>query len=236
MAKEECETLPTVGIGPVARSASAIRDASSVRCLVCGESEFAAGPGGRLALGKPPQCCTCGSLERHRAMHALLTACRPLRASAWRCLTLGETMRPQSKLFRETVSGAGGRYDVGDEPFDIIAGVGHFERTTEDTISAVLLGLSSCLKQSGLLAFAHATSPPPPRTSRRQNGGWTVGADFGCLAARALPEFSILGLRIRDEPTGVLGPVTVLGLNEGPLVHLAARVQSAGGTAEFISI
>ncbi len=205
------------------------------RCVVCGSSAYAPGPGGRLAFGKPPQCSVCGSLERHRAMHALLTACKPLGAREWRCLALGETMRPQSRIFRETVLGGGG-HEVGGELFDIVAGVGHFERATQDTLSVALHDVSSRLKPTGLLVFAHAVAPPPARTSPKPNGGWSVGADFGCLAARALPEFSILGLRVRDEPTGVLTPATALALHEEALQHLAARVQNGGGAAEFISV
>ncbi len=204
-------------------------------CVVCGASAYAPGPGGRLAYGAPPQCKVCGSLERHRAMHALLAACKSIGAGDWRCLALGETMRPQSRIFRETVLGSAG-HEIGAEHFDIVSGVGHFERATQDSISAALHDLSLRLKPSGLLVFAHAMAPPPPRTSRKPKGGWSVGADFGCLASRALPEFSIISLRVRDEPTGVLTPATAMAMHEKPLQLLAERVQSAGGAAEFISI
>lgn len=41
-------------------------------CDVCGSDRFVPGPNGRLADGLPPQCADCGSLERHRAIHAVL--------------------------------------------------------------------------------------------------------------------------------------------------------------------
>jgi SAM-dependent methyltransferase len=42
-------------------------------CNICGGREFLPGPHGRLSVaGKPPRCKACGSLERHRAMRAVI--------------------------------------------------------------------------------------------------------------------------------------------------------------------
>jgi SAM-dependent methyltransferase len=42
-------------------------------CNICGGSEFSPGPHGRLSIaGKPPRCVNCGSLERHRAIRAII--------------------------------------------------------------------------------------------------------------------------------------------------------------------
>ncbi len=45
--------------------------ATGPRCPICGDNSYVPGPNGRLNGGKPPQCATCGSLERHRAIRAV---------------------------------------------------------------------------------------------------------------------------------------------------------------------
>lgn len=53
-------------------------------CNICGESEFVAGPNGRLcASGAPPRCAGCGSLERQRSLRGLLSRL-PSEMLAWR--------------------------------------------------------------------------------------------------------------------------------------------------------
>lgn len=46
-------------------------------CNICGGTEFEPGPSGRLYLGKPPQCASCQSLERHRVLRRLWDALPP---------------------------------------------------------------------------------------------------------------------------------------------------------------
>lgn len=46
-------------------------------CNICGGHTFSPGPRGRLSIeGKPPRCTVCGSLERHRAMRAVIDQIR----------------------------------------------------------------------------------------------------------------------------------------------------------------
>ena len=40
-------------------------------CSICGDMTYVPGPNSRLNAGKPPQCATCGSLERHRAIRSI---------------------------------------------------------------------------------------------------------------------------------------------------------------------
>lgn len=48
--------------------------ARSDTCAICGGRDFGPGPAGRLAVtGLPPCCRGCGSLERHRSLHHLLS-------------------------------------------------------------------------------------------------------------------------------------------------------------------
>src|SRR5690348_6798158 len=48
--------------------------ARSGTCAICGGRDFGPGPAGRLAVTGLPLCCRgCGSLERHRSLHHLLS-------------------------------------------------------------------------------------------------------------------------------------------------------------------
>src|SRR5690242_10849929 len=44
------------------------------KCNICGGDDFRPGPGGRLALGAPPHCIKCGSMERHRIIRNVYRA------------------------------------------------------------------------------------------------------------------------------------------------------------------
>ena len=68
-------------------------------CNICGSHSFVPGPRGRLANGRPPQCRDCGSLERQRVLHSVLSAANPVAKSTLACLAVGEDIRKESRVF-----------------------------------------------------------------------------------------------------------------------------------------
>lgn len=213
------------------RSGSDVPQDLVTKCTLCGAFAFGPGPNGRLANGRPPQCLKCGALERHRVLHALA----PLFAGFGprRCLIEGESCPALEQAFvgveksPERAEGEPGR-------FDVIVRFGAFNNDGS-TLSWPIAALFDRVTFRGIALIVHQIGPLPPRTTPGAHGEWRTGADFDWLASQAVPDASVLGLRLLDPATSVRVAVTAVSYNNELLTKLAAETERLHGVAIFAS-
>ena len=206
-----------------------------MRCPICGGASFEAGPGGRLVCDAAPLCIQCGSLERHRVLHDLLSFFHTIGSEKASCVTIGERPRNKNPGFARfehfdniaSIQGEGAHLIVGCELFS---------RADSVNPEAAISILCDHLEPEGLVLIMQASGPLSPRTQRRENSSWNLGADFAWLASLAAPDASILSGRGVDSVTNAAVAFTAISHNSKLLRDLALYLERSSGSATYISI
>lgn len=160
-------------------------------CNLCGSHSFVPGPNGRLASGRPPQCRDCGSLERQRILHDILSAATSVTKSKLTCLAVGEGIGRESKAF--------GKYfhlkthallekEFGEQ-CDVVIAIDPLKEAAVGSFDEYLSALVAPLKAEGVLLLIQAGTQERIRVLEE-------------LVRELLPE---VGLRMRMKRDAVTG-------------------------------
>lgn len=206
----------------------------SRHCPICGSRAFVPGPFGRISKGLGPQCHSCGSLERHRALFTLCSALNPSTATDYRCLVLGEALPKQFTLFADIThvpatrtefpEHVHGRFDI------IICGM-----TAETELVERLNALQLRIRTGGLIVFfgPNISKEKRSRLDPSKDSPVVIGTDFGLLIAETLSTMAILTLVISDAGTSETIPFVVASTDIGSLDALANVLARSGAIATF---
>jgi SAM-dependent methyltransferase len=133
-----------------------------IPCNICGGREFSPGPLGRLSTaGKPPRCTTCGSLERHRAMRAVIELFREanrfrryrlIRFSADPIVDDGWFRSVETSIFEGENSLDVQAIDRPDNAYDIVVCSHVLEHVADD--AKAIRELARILSKNGFLILA----------------------------------------------------------------------------------
>ncbi|HEY1093036.1 MAG TPA: hypothetical protein VGE47_18190, partial [Burkholderiaceae bacterium] len=132
-------------------------------CSICGALRFGAGPQGRRASnGSWPHCRQCGSLERHRALFAVVQALSAGAPTNPQVLYVSEAPVPGAALWRNPKQVVNAGAAKGKGPQDLIV-LDHGLELVRDDIAdfAVLAG---CLNDGGVIVAALGNPLGKPRT------------------------------------------------------------------------
>lgn len=184
-------------------------------CTICGSAAFRPGFRGRTGKnGLGPTCAGCGSVERHRIVHAILKALRP-RLAGMRALHFAPDASADPTWFRayepSTYGGPNSldimAIDRPDAAYDMALANHVIEHVPDD--QAAFKELLRVVGPSGLV---QVTLPSP--LSRLGSIDWGVaeafrnghyryyGGDCALRIKALVPETAILGIIGRDAVTG----------------------------------
>lgn len=108
------EPVPSSQPVPLTPAAAAAASAGTLRCNVCGGSQFGLGPRNRRSSnGRAPRCICCGALERNRVMRRVFDAVVAGRTQGERLLQFTADPGVPESWFREVrISAQGGKNEL----------------------------------------------------------------------------------------------------------------------------
>jgi SAM-dependent methyltransferase len=203
------------------------------RCDICGGNAFAPGPGDRLsALGTPPKCVACGSLERHRVLHRLLEALPDMLTKDAAALQVSREIAVSTQKFKEL--GSASRRSLNEivaiAQFDWVFAL-HVLDTVPDE-REFLQELLWRTKEGGVVVVA-VTGPPfraattelaTPAEDRHR----LYGSDFADHIAGLGLDLAIAEAVGADSVTALLVPIFLLCRQEARVVELLEPLSRAG--------
>ncbi|MEO0672430.1 MAG: methyltransferase domain-containing protein [Pseudomonadota bacterium] len=183
-------------------------------CSICGGQTFVPAFHGRLYRGQPPKCATCGSFERHRAVHGVFTQVQQ-EFEGFRALHFAPDASVNPKWFaryQPSTYGSGTSLDMmatglGDETFDLVVS-NHVLEHVSDDVAAIREQLR-ILTHEG---WVHFTVPLPMSWAETDDWGYPkadsndhyrgYGADMAGRLVRAIPEMTLAAILGTDPVTG----------------------------------
>ncbi|MGK7871395.1 glycosyltransferase [Falsiroseomonas sp. E2-1-a20] len=213
--------------------------ANAPRCDVCGGLAFQPGPGNRVRDGRPPQCSSCGSLERHRTLAKVLTRLPAGRLKETRALLVGGSTHGPWPIFPElvTLSALAPDARLGRHDFDwVIANA--VLRFADDDRMALRVLASSC-KPEGVLVISSGEPVRQLKTVELERRGprdpyRTYGTELGVILARTFPYMSVLGITSTDDATGVVDTLYVLTAVEETLADIDRTLREKPGVSTYL--
>ncbi|KRE12002.1 hypothetical protein ASE63_19985 [Bosea sp. Root381] len=122
-------------------------------CNLCGGTRFVPGPGGRMAGRQAPQCDECGSLERHRALAAVLDTWDGKDLARRSAICFGEALpKPLAQRFRSVRQARIGERVGGCHEMALVSGFA--AQAGGRDLAEVLGQAASSLSPDGMLLLA----------------------------------------------------------------------------------
>jgi len=193
-----------------------VESRAGVACPICGGTEFAPGPKGRMGPnGKMPRCAKCLSLERHRMFRIMFERLGVAGLGDMRAVQFSPDPTLDPRWFRSfelSVYGEGDSLDIAavdrpDGAYDMVACSHVLEHVADDR--RALNELLRIASPDGLLFLV---VPDPFREKKTRDWGFPkpekyghyriYGADFAERLGRYLPEQPVLAYMGEDPVTG----------------------------------
>lgn len=209
-------------------------------CRICGSTAFKPGHAGRTAIGGAlPTCANCGSTERHRIIHAMYEALKPL-TQQWRALQFapdGSLARTNFKALDVSIYGGVNSLDMmqtglPDGSYELVAS-NHVLEHVKDHLRAI----QESLRLVGPKGVVHVCVPSPAQVVQTRDWGFAdpsltyhyriYGADAGVLLGGAHDDAKVLCGVGRDAVTDTYDMVYWLSLDRGSLVQMTGLLQRA---------
>lgn len=185
-------------------------------CIVCGNGRFEPGPNGRLSDNAlPPQCCRCGSLERHRRLRLLYRQLPPEYLATLEVLQFSPDIGVDPSWFRAyEVSEFGGEnsldleaIDRPDGSYDLLICNHVLEHVPDDR-----QGFRELLRVVAPEGLVQITVPSPFLRARTIDWGYPkaqahdhyrgYGSDIASMFELAVPEAKVVRVTVMDPVTG----------------------------------
>lgn len=182
-------------------------------CNICGGTDFAPAPGGRLGRnGTPPLCTKCRSTERNRVARLVADKIRVRDKFAGYSLLIWGEQGAVAKGWFASAELVGASEDAGlkaraDGTVDMIVAA-HVLQRAEDH-RATLAELVRVLSDEGMLLLSYPNPLTRSRTvefpegdPQRKNGRRVIGTDFEDAYAQVVPEAIVFVITAADPVTG----------------------------------
>ena len=202
----------TTGGAPLAK-APAIALERAPTCNICGSHSFGPGPNGRLANGRPPLCRECGSLERHRTLHALVRDMNLVNAAKLTCLAVGENPGRACQMFgkRHHVNVAMLLANGFRDKCDVVAGLDFSREIENGHFEDVLAEMVAPLDTNGTLILVQTGHKERLEKLRR-------------LTIECLPDVELQTNNLLDNPTGTMVLAIVATHRRSPLLAASNEI------------
>lgn len=197
--------------------------AHAVACNICGSRAFIPGPRKRMVSGRAPQCFRCGSLERHRILHAVLSVLERDELARWTCLNVGEPLPKSLSWFAEVrhTELAGLAVREMAAPCDLVVATNVLSRIDNRSVENLLSTLVSPLRDHGMLLLLDRAS---------QQGDRDSAGNFESMIAQHLPNVTVRSSWAQDDVTGVTKVVTLASPDAFRVSQVASRLNRKAPT------
>jgi len=193
----------------------------NARCSVCGSARFVPGPRGRMVGILAPQCAECGSLERHRVLHSLLSTMNSDERSKWRVLAVGEALPRTLRVFDQHHHATIDQLAAENHPwrnYDVAIATFALSSSSKRSIEDVLSLITSPLRENGMLILVDL-----PLATYRWNDQQVAGVDLERTIAQCLPNATVRSAWAVDRVTQTPFVVTISSRDVGCLSYLISK-------------
>lgn len=189
----------------------------AIACNICGSRAFVPGPRKRMVGTKSPQCLQCGSLERHRVLHSVLSALGREELAHWTCLSVGEPLLNALSWFDKTshVDLAGLAVKRTFAPCDLVVAMNLLSQAGSNSIEDTVASLVTPLGDNGLLILVDWTS---------DKAGRDLAGDRESRIAQHLPNVCVRSSWAQDLVTGAVMIVTLASPDASRTSRIALRL------------
>lgn len=177
-------------------------------CDVCGTTSFEAGPNARLFDGKPPKCCGCGALERHRMLFGYIHhRWQALGAIAALCVgeSLPDAVNKRFSSYRHVYSLASAKVPR-DAEYDLMFSINQMNGKSGGEIGDWLVQMAPALKDTGTLLLLETN----PRFNM---------PELSSVICGFLPAVRASIVTLRDTVTGDSSKLLVLEAKSSKVSH-----------------